>query len=80
MSVLWKADVYRTAAERDARVRSPLSMRDVADIFDDDLTRRSLATRFDLGRIDDPALRSELAAIYPEAVPVGALRSVFAPA
>ena len=37
VSVLWKADVYRTAAERDERSRDALSMQDVADIFDDDL-------------------------------------------
>lgn len=78
VSVLWKADVYCTAAERDARAASALSMRDVADIFNDDLARRGEATRFDLARVDDPGLRAELATVYPEAIPVGALRSVFA--
>jgi len=78
VSVLWKADVYPTAAERDTRTRNPLSMQDVADIFDDDLARRGEALRFDVARIDDPGLKAELAVVYPEAVPLGALRSAFA--
>jgi hypothetical protein len=77
---LWKADVYRTAEERDGRAAHPLSMQDVADTFDDDLARRGSPLRFDLTRLDDPALRDGLAAVYPEAVPVGALRSAFASA
>jgi hypothetical protein len=78
VSVLWKADVYRSVAERDERSRNELSMRDVADVFNDDLARRGATPRFDLERIDDLALKAELATVYPEAVPVGALRSVFA--
>jgi hypothetical protein len=77
VSVLWKADVYRSAAERDERSARPLSMQDVADIFDDDLTRRGSRTRFDLDRLDDPGLKAELAAVYPEATPVGALPSIY---
>jgi len=80
VSVLWKADVYRTTKERDERAAHSLSMRDVADTFDDDLARRGVTLRFDLTRLDDPALRDALAAVYPEAVPVGALRSAFASA
>lgn len=77
-SVLWKADVYTDAAERDRRAAMALSMQDVADRFDDDLARRGSAVRFDPGRIDEPALKAEFAIEYPEDVPVGALRSVFA--
>jgi hypothetical protein len=77
VSVLWKADVHRTAAERDTRARNALSMQDVADIFNDDLGRQGAAPRFDPARIDDPGLKTELAGVYPEAVPVGALTSAF---
>lgn len=77
VSVLWKADVYRTAEERDSRARNALSMQDVADIFDDDLASRGEALRFDLARVDDVGLKAELAQVYPEAVPVGKLGSAF---
>lgn len=77
VSVLWKADVYATAAERDARAAAPLSLQDVADTVNDDLARRGSGTRLDLERLDDPTHRQELAAAYPEARPVGALPSVF---
>jgi hypothetical protein len=80
VSVLWKADVYASAAERDTRRRNALSMQDVADIFDDDLARRGATPRLDLARVDDLALKAEFATVYPEAVPVGALRSAFATA
>lgn len=73
VSVLWKADVYRTPAERDTRIRNTLSMQDVADIFDDDLARRGEALRFDPARVDQLGLKDQLALIYPEAVPVGAV-------
>jgi len=80
VSVLWKADVYRTTEERDEGAAHSLSMQNVADTFDDDLARRGVTLRFDLTRLDDPALREALAAVYPEALPVGALRSAFASA
>jgi len=73
VSVLWKADVYRTATERDERKARPLSLEAVAATFNDDLVRRGSSIRFDLDRVDDLAMKSELATVYPEAVPVGAL-------
>jgi len=73
VSVLWKADVYRTEAERESRIRSALSLDDVADRFADDLSARGLDLRLDLTRLDDPDLRAAFALAYPEAVPVGAL-------
>jgi hypothetical protein len=76
--VLWKADVYKTVAERAARVGNTLSMQDVADTFNEDLVGRASSVRFDLTRVDDPTLKEELATIYPEATPVGALRSALA--
>lgn len=80
VSVLWKADVYTDAAERAQRLGDTLSMQDVADRFDEDLVERGSTVRFDLALLDDPALKAALAEVYPEAVPVGALRSVFADA
>ena len=77
VSVLWKADVYPTAAERDARLADQLSKQDVAAVFDADLRERGSDVRFDLERLDDPALKAELASVYPEAVPVDALASAF---
>lgn len=79
VSVLWKADVYLTAAERDERRRHPLSMHDVVEIFNDDLARRGEALRLDPARVEDPGLKDSVAAVYPEAVPVGALASAFDP-
>jgi hypothetical protein len=78
VSVLWKADVYKTAAERDRSAADTLTMHDVADTFDEDLAAKGSTVRFDLSRIDDPGLKAELAAVYPEAKPVGALRPVAA--
>jgi hypothetical protein len=80
VSVLWKADVYMTAAERARFSSDTLSMQDVADAFNDDLVDRGSTVRFDLALIDDPSLKAALADVYPEATPVGAMRSVFADA
>ncbi len=45
VSVLWKADVYKTAAERAQRAGDTLSMQDVADTFNDDLVRKGSTVR-----------------------------------
>jgi hypothetical protein len=76
--VLWKADVYTSATERDRRSADTLSLQDVADAFNDDLARRDSTVRFDLERLDDLSHKAELATVYPEATPIGAMRSVFA--
>ena len=78
VSVLWKANVYKTAPERDRGNANPLSMQDVADTFNGDLTRKGSSVRFDLARLDDLSHKAELATVYPEATPLGALRSAFA--
>jgi hypothetical protein len=78
VSVLWKANVYKTAAERDRRSADTLSLQDVADIFNDDLARRNSPVRFDLARLDDLSHKAELAGVYPEATPIDAVRSAFA--
>ncbi len=77
VSVLWKADVYRTQEERRRAERDTLSLEDVARIFDADLAARGAGFRFDLDRLEDPGLNNALAEVYPEAVPVGAGPSVF---
>jgi hypothetical protein len=76
-SVLWKADIYPNEDERRRVEQDTLSLEDVARIFDEDLDERGADFRFDLRRLDDPALAGALAAVYPEAVPVGAGASVF---
>ena len=76
-SVLWKADVYRTEAERRSVENDLLSLEEVARIFDEDLAARGETIRFELDRLEDPALARELAGVYPEAVPVGAGVSIF---
>jgi hypothetical protein len=77
VSVLWKADVYASADERRRVEGDRLSLEDVAQIFDRDLEARGEELRFDLGRLEDPALQQALARVYPEAVPVGAGRSIY---
>ncbi|MCH8133145.1 MAG: hypothetical protein IIA30_11400 [Myxococcales bacterium] len=77
VSVLWKADVYRDEQERRRLAAETLSIPDVARVFDRDLSERGADFRFDLDRIEDPGLIGALSAVYPEAVPVGAVPSIF---
>jgi hypothetical protein len=77
VSVLWKADVYASEDEYRALADDRLSMADVARIFDADLARRGESLRFDLDRLDDLVFQQALAAVYPEAVPVGAAPSMY---
>ncbi|MDH4017464.1 MAG: hypothetical protein OEV20_08995, partial [Actinomycetota bacterium] len=76
-SVLWKANVYPSEAERRRVADDLLSLEEVARIFDADLAQRGAPVRFDLARLDEPAFAAELAGVYPEAVPCGAGRSIF---
>jgi len=79
-SVLWKANLYATEAEQ-RRVESDLlELDEVAEVFDADLERRGIELRFDSDRAADPAFAAELSAVYPEAKPLGAGRSIFDPA
>jgi hypothetical protein len=77
VSVLWKADVYRTEEERRRAVADTLSLEDVARIFNADLAAKGAGFRFDLDRLDDPGLHRALGEVYAEAVPIGAGPSVF---
>ncbi len=76
-SVLWKADVYDSDEERCRLEKETLSLEEMARIFDEDLASRGLDLRFDLARLEDPKQTSQLAEVYPEAIPVGAGVSVF---
>lgn len=77
VSVLWKADVYKSEAERRRVADDLLSLEEVAEIFDRDLEARGEKIRFDLERIEDLTLKDALAGVYPEAIPVGAGRSIY---
>jgi hypothetical protein len=78
VSVLWKADVYRTAADHAAATHDVLSIEDVADMFNADLASRGSSVRFDVARVDDLSMKAELATVYPETKPADALRTAFA--
>ena len=77
VSVLWKADVYRSEQEHRAVANDTLTLEDVAQAFDRDLKARGEKLHFDLERLDEPAFQRALQAIYPEAIPVGAGRSMY---
>ena len=77
VSVLWKADVYRSESERRRSADDRLSLEEVASVFDRDLRARGGKLRFDRERLGDPAFQQALQAVYPEAVPVGAGRSIY---
>jgi hypothetical protein len=79
VSVLWKADAYRTQQEHREVAGDTLSLEEVARIFDRDLKARGESLRFDLERLEDPAFQRSLQAVYPEAIPVGAGRSMYGP-
>ena len=77
VSVLWKADVYASEASYRAVSDDRLGMEDVARVFDEHLARRGERLRFDGDRLADPAFQAALAAVYPEAIPVEAGRSMY---
>jgi hypothetical protein len=77
VSVLWKADVYRDEAERRRQMADPLSIPDVARIFDRDLDEKRANVRFDLDRIEDPGLIAAVNSVYAEAVPIERRQSIF---
>ena len=77
VSVLWKADVYRDEAEQRRKHEASLSLEDVARVFNDDLAARNAKFRFDVERLEDPALAAGVAEVYPEARPIDALPSIY---
>ena len=77
VSVLWKADIYRDEAERTRALANLLSLADVADVFNEDLKEKGHGVRLDLERVEEPELAAAIQAVYPEAVPMGKLRSIY---
>jgi hypothetical protein len=77
VSVLWKADVYRSEEERRRQTADTLSIPEVVRIFDHDLEEKGADVRFDLDHLEDPGLIAAVNAVYPEAVPVGKAPSIF---
>jgi len=77
LSVLWKADVYKTEAERQELMKDTLSLEGVAEVFDRDLEAKGEKLRFDLERLNDAAFADALSEVYPEARPVEAAASVY---
>jgi hypothetical protein len=77
VSVLWKADVHPSRAERLRLADDVLSLEDVAAIFNRDLARRGETVRFDLARFEDPRLPKALSAVYRQPVPLGARPSIY---
>ena len=77
ISILWKAHIYRNEEERRQAQASPLSLEEVAQIFDRDLRDRGIDFRFAIDNLDDPEQAGALEGFYPEAKPVEAGRSVF---
>ncbi len=76
-SVLWKADVYTTEAERIETADDLLSEQQVVDIFNRDLASRDISFALDIEKLEDPQHIGELGQHYPEAIPVGACKSMF---
>ncbi len=79
VSVLWKADIYKTQAEREDLAGDILTHADVVRLFDADLAARGVDFRIARRGLTDPALKDALAAVFPEAVPIGARPSTFDP-
>ncbi|MEE3329781.1 MAG: hypothetical protein VX246_02835 [Myxococcota bacterium] len=77
VSVLWKADVYRDEAERQRAMADCLSFEDVARVFEADLAEKGSELRLDLDGLEDGDLAAAFGAMYPEAVPIDALRSLY---
>ncbi|CAM9469297.1 unnamed protein product [Discosporangium mesarthrocarpum] len=77
VSVLWKADVYESEALRRDVANDRISIEDVARIFDEDLAARGEAVRFDLERLEDPTFAAAIQAVYPEAIPIEAGRTIY---
>jgi hypothetical protein len=76
-SVLWKADIYATEEERKRVEHDTLSMAQVAQLFNDDLAKNNSQFRVDVNSLEDPAQLAELSSHYPEAIPMGACKSIF---
>ena len=77
MSVLWKADVYRDAADQECALSQSLSIPDVVDRFNRDLAAKGTDIRLDVDQLEDPNIAAAMYGLYPEAVPQGKRVSMF---
>lgn len=77
VSVLWKADVYRTEEERARQMADTLSIPDVIAIFNREFEQRGIDLRLTPDRIEDPGIAAAVGAQYPEAVPRGRRPSIY---
>ena len=78
VSVLWKANVFASVDEQTHRAAHPLSLDDVAAVFNADLEERGATVRLDPSVLDDAPMQAALWSVYPEPVPIGAAPSAFA--
>ena len=76
-SVLWKADVYANEEERQRMASEALSLDDVVSTFNKDLASRNNSFRLQREKLEEQAHIDQLRAVYPEAIPVGACKSMF---
>jgi len=77
VSVLWKANVFKSLDEREEKSAQSLSMQDVTNIFNEDLEERNVRIRLSSDNIEDSEIIAILTGIYNEPKPINALRSVF---
>lgn len=76
-SVLWKADIYATEAERKRVEHDNLSLEQVVEIFNHDLQNKGVEFRVELNLVEDAQHIALLSKNYPEAKPIGACKSIF---
>jgi len=77
ISVLWKAHVYDSEEDREARQSRELSLEEVARILSEDLGTKGSTLRLDLDCLDDPLQSEAFSEVYPEAHPIDAGPSIF---
>jgi len=77
VSVLWKANVFKNHEEREQKSANPLTMSEVINIFNADLEERNIGFHLASNNIEDAETISTISAIYAEAKPINALKSVF---
>ena len=77
VSVLWKANVYKNHEEREQKSANPLTMTNVINIFNDDLEEKNTGFHLTSDNLEDTETISTISAIYAEAKPINALKSVF---
>lgn len=77
VSVLWKADVYKTADEQKRQMADTLSIPDVIEIFNRQFEKDGVDLRLDVAGIEDPGIAAAVGALYPEAIPCERRPSMF---